>query len=180
MEAYSIGLAKTISSNKEATFKDGLSTIGRGFSIFAMKFFVALTIVSITILISIPAFLLLGILGLAVFFVSLIIVSIVMVVITLFAGQSIVLEKKGAIQGILSSYKVFRKNLEGVVLLVIFIIFIAGSFIVVRQVSIKLLALTLDEFGAFLISKGLTLFLFSIILSPYVLLLKTYYFIKNS
>lgn len=179
VHAYAIGIARKASSEKGTSLKDGLGTIERGFQIFLMKIVVFALMIAGAFVILLPSVILFGMLGILISAALILIYAFAVYAMTFFASQSIVVEGKGPWESIVRSYEFIKKNLEGVALLLIFMILLFVSFQVIGAVS---------EFeGSYFFSKitlsfftgGIDFILMYVILAPYFVMLKTFYFVKN-
>lgn len=180
IEAYSIGLARAMSTKKDISYKDGVSALEHGLSIFGVKLLVITILLLVAIGITIPLVILFKLPGVLLSVVVLLLFSASLMVITFFAPQCIVLEKKGSWSGIRGSYKFLKNNLESIAILLLFIFFAFIIFSVLQEVVITLSETFLSEYIVILISSGLHLLLFSMVFSPYVIILKTYFYFKKS
>lgn len=179
VQAYSIGLAKKIVTEKKVSLKDGFATIGSGVQIFFMLLSVFGLIIAGLLVSALISIILFGAIGIILSAVAVLIYSTVVVVAVFFAPQSIVLENKGPWEGIASSYRFIKKNIESSALLLLFIGFIYVSFLIMEYGGATLGSYFLSEITFNVLSKGLNLLLFSVVFSPYVVVLKTYFFMKN-
>jgi hypothetical protein len=98
---------------------------------------------------------------------------------TFFAAQSIVLERNGPINGIRSSYRMIKKYPEDVAVIIVFILLAYVCLMVIETVSVLSMGYLTSGFVLELFSNSMQFILFSMVFAPYVLILKTVYFIKN-
>jgi len=179
VEAYAIGLAKKMPKRKNLKFKDGLKTLGRGTTIFFMKVFKLLLFVLGAVAISIPSFMIFGAaFGVLLFSGFFFIYFIMVTVITFFASQSIIINKLGAWDGILESYRFLKRNLESVALLLLFNILLYVVFSLIVRSTVVLSGFFLSDFIMDFIDQGMRLIVFSLILEPFFVILKTIFFMK--
>lgn len=179
VKAYSIGLVKQMASNKTAGFRDGLVTLDRGIQIFGMRIILIILGIAGFFILMVPATIIFGTIG-AIFSSFLFLIYLIaLMAIAFFAPQSIVLEKKGPLEGIIGSYKFLRKNLEGVVILIIFMLLLFVCFAIILKASNLMGSYLFSETALDFFIQGIRLILYSLILAPYFIIIKTYYFIKN-
>jgi hypothetical protein len=180
IEAYSIGLARSMSTKKGTGFKEGVPALKKGLTIFGVKLIVITLIMAVAIGATIPLVILFKLVGILASFVVVLIFGVSLVVITFFASQSIVLENKNVWGGIRGSYKLLRNNIEEVAILLLFMLFSFVILTVLQEVGVALAETFISEYLIALIRSGLHLLLFSMILSPYFIILKTYFYFKRS
>ena len=180
VEAYSIGLARAMSTKKDISFKEGFPALKRGLSIFSVKLLVLVIIAAVAFGVSIPLVILFKLAGVLMALVVLLVFAIALLVITFFAPQSIVLEKRGAWGGIKKSYVFIKNHLEEVAILLLFMLFAFVIFTALQQVGITLAENFISEYVVILVSSGIHLLLFSMVFAPYFVVLKTYFYFKKS
>ncbi len=179
LKAYTIGLAEKISKSGSARLRDGFQHIGRTAQIFGKNIAIFLLLLFGTALLFLTSAVLLGSLALIAFIPALIIYAFIVYAVSFFANQSIVIEKKGPWDGIVSSYVFIKRNMEDVAKLILFIAFVFVAVIVIQKASGNLLAHFYSGFPLWLILKAEDLLLGYIIARPYFIILKTLYFVKN-
>ena len=179
IKSYTIGISAAMIRGKTATLKDGIPAARRATTIVAKNLGLGLLLVLGSALIFITSVVLLGKFALVSFIPAVIIFAFILYAVTLFASQSIVLENKGAWQGIVSSYFFIRKHVEDSAKIVLFLVFIFVAFQMIKLASMQL-------FGDFFISPTLqmikiaeNLLLGYIIMRPLFVILKTHFFVKN-
>ncbi len=180
LKSYTIGLSSSIVRGKGSKLSSGFASIKRTFSIFWKNIIVGLLLLFGFALIFVTSSVLLGRFALIAFIPASIIYTFIVFAITLFASQSIVLEKKGAWSGIASAYFFVRKHIEEVAKLVLFIIFVFVAFQVIKLASLRLFGYFFSSTAMFFISNAENLLLGYILMRPFFVILKTHFFIKNS
>lgn len=180
VKSYTIGLSSSIVKGRPARLSDGLRSIDRTFTIVGKNIVIGLLLIFGSALIFMTSLVLLGKFALLAFIPATIIYAFILFAITLFASQSIVLERKTAWQSIVSSYFFLRKHMEDVAKLVLFLIFVFVAFQMIKLASIRLLENFFLSFTLQIITVSESLLLGYLIMRPYFVILKTYFFIKNS
>ncbi len=178
LEAYAIGLSKKL-TKKKTGLSDGLSAMIHGPAIIGKKIIIWLLFFAGSVVVIIPTVILFGPLGLLLATIILFIYMALLMAVSFFANQSIVLDNKGPWKGIVGSYSFIKKNLEGVALLIIFAAGIYVAFGIIQSTSVTMASYFLDKTTELIVNQGLHLILYSLILYPFVVILKTFYYIKN-
>lgn len=178
LEAYAIGLSKKL-TNKKAKLSDGLSAMIRGPAIIGKNLIIWLLFFAGSIVVIIPTVILFGALGFLLATVILFVYMAILIAVSFFANQSIVLDNAGPWEGLVGSYFFIKKNIEGVALLILFVVGIYVAFGIVQSTGATMVSYFLSETTELVVNQGLHLILYSLILYPFVLILKTFYYIKN-
>lgn len=179
LKSYTIGLSEKISRTGTAKFSDGLSSAPRGLVIFGKNLALALLLLFGYALLFLTSIVLLANLALLAFIPAAIIYTFIVYSASFFSSQSIMIEKKGPWDGIVSSYAFIRRNMEDVAQLILFIIFVFVAFQVIELASMRLFSHFYKGLTLWVISKSEGLLLGYIIMRPYFVILKTMYFVKN-
>lgn len=178
LEAYAIGLSKEM-IKKKAKLSDGLSAMVHGPAIIGKTLILWILFLAGSIVVITPAVVLFGPVGVLPATVILLIYLSILLAVSFFSEQSIVIDGKGPWKGLVESYHFIKKNLEGVALL---ILFVAGLYLTfgIMQASASTLGSTLlNKSTQLIVGQGLHLILYSLILYPFMFVLKTFYYIKN-
>lgn len=178
VESYSIGIARKLNS-KKVSLSVGFSSLPRGIQIFAKKIIVLGLILGGSLVLYFPLIILFGTLGIVISTLLLLIFVAVVLVIEFFASQSIVIDNSGPWKGIVRSYKFIRKNLEGVVIMILFLLLLYCGVLITKAASLFIGNYFLSGTSLLLFKEGVDIILTSLIFSPFVVILKTYYFLKN-
>lgn len=178
LEAYAIGLSNKM-TDKKAKLSDGLSAMVHGPAIIGKTILLWILFFAGSIVVILPAIILFGTLGLVIATFILLIYASILITVSFFSNQSIVLDNKGPWEGIAGSYKFIKKNLEGVALLILFVVGLYVAFGIIHSTGTTMSSYFLNEFSQLVVNKGLHLILYSLILYPFLIILKTFYFIKN-
>ncbi|MFO7872291.1 MAG: hypothetical protein R6U26_01450 [Candidatus Undinarchaeales archaeon] len=178
LEAYAIGLSKKLTTNK-AKLSDGLSAMIHGPAIIGKNLIIWLLFFAGSIVVIIPTVILFGALGFLLATVILFVYMAILIAVSFFANQSIVLDNVGPWEGLVGSYFFIKKNIEGVALLILFVVGIYVAFGIVQSTGATMVSYFLSETTELVVNQGLHLILYSLILYPFVLILKTFYYIKN-
>ncbi len=178
VEAYAIGVAKKLTS-KKLSFSFKLPAIVNGLQIFVKKLIIlGLALIGGVILLF-PLVILFGLAGVVLSSILFLIYVLILLVIELFASQSIVIDKVNAWKGIVNSYHFVKKNLEGVAVLILFFLVLYGGVLIIKAAAFALGVYLLNGFPLLLYKQGINIILYSIVLLPFIVILKTTYFIKN-
>jgi hypothetical protein len=177
--AFSIGLAKQIAKGKKPTLQHGFSALRSGLRVFSFKILIwGFTLIA-AVLISIPAALMFGLLGLVFAGLCVIFFSILLQFVGFFGKQAIVLDGLWAWAAFQKSYNVIRKNLGNVLLLLGAYLFTLVAFIVFKQIFITLANYLMIGFGLVIFAQAAEFIFTFLILSPLFVIIKTSYFLKS-
>jgi len=179
VEAYAIGLSIRMVRSKTTDLKEGFSTFNNGLQIFFKKLIIIALVLGGSIILFLPTWLLFGRFGVFISFFLLIAYLTLLLVAAFFADQSIVLNKVGAWEGLVKSYNFIRRNTEGGLIIILFVFFLSFGISMV-QGSIELIGRNFfSGLSSVLFTKGINLLLFYVILLPYIVILKTHYYMRT-
>jgi len=179
VKAYTIGMAEKIAKRGRAKLSDGLQSSFRAMQIFGKNMVLALLLLFGFGLLLLTSAVLLGRLALLAFIPAAIIYSFIVYSASFFASQSIIIEKKGPWEGIKSSYSFIKRNLEGAAELILFIIFVYVAFNVINLASLRLFTHFFSGVTMRLLTLAENLLVGYIMMRPYLVILKTLFFINN-
>ena len=178
--AFSIGLAQKIAKKKKPTFKDGSNAFKFGFKVFSFKVLIWLFTGLGIILITLPTVFLFGSFGLLLSCVFVFFFSLLLQFVGFFGKQAIVLEKLGAWSAFQRSFKLIRKNLENVLLLLGAYIFFFAVFLIFKKIAVTIANYVFAGFSLVVFTQAANFIFTFLILSPIFVIIKTSYFIKKS
>ena len=178
--AYAIELTRSIAASGHSDVRSGFFALRKGLPIFVKKIFVALiTLVGAAILI-VPATIFFGMIGAILALVIVLVYSVIIHVVSFFAEQAIVLSGKGAWEGIVQSYRFVKNTLESSVILMLLMLFFYAVFALFSRIFYSVGSTFITSGAALdILSAGINLLLFSIVVAPLFIIIKTIYFMKK-
>jgi len=177
--AYAIELSRSIVASGHSDFRAGFFALGKGLTIFVKEISMALIILAGAALFIIPGTIFFGTIGSIIALLISIVYFIIIYLIFFFADQAIVLSGKGAWGGIVQSYNFIRQTVDSSVILMLFMLFFFAIFALASKILHTIGATFLCGTTLGIFSAVVSLALFSGVVFPFFVVLKTTYYMKK-
>jgi len=178
--AFSIGLARKIALKKRPLVDDGFKTLDAGIRIFSFKVLIWIFTGIGALILILPATFLFGIFGAFFGAVCTVFFFLLLQFVGFFGKQAVVLDNLWAWAAFQRSYRVIRKNLENVLLLMGAYLFIIAAFVVFRKIFMTIANYIITGFGLVVFTQAADFIFTFLILAPIFIIIKTSYFMKNA